>query len=115
MEESECDAEEGNDGQDSPCLSSQSERGSFRERGRVHRRDPVGYVRLHQAWLISPRHSRQPASDAAAPAFYNGVRWENVSTWAPDGTTTARTSPLARRIGISTLFSSLAVQPLSKP
>src|SRR2546429_6242915 len=74
MEESECDAEEGNDGQDSPCLSSQSERGSFRERGRVHRRDPVGYLRLHQAWLISPRHSRQPASDAAAPALSNGVR-----------------------------------------
>src|SRR2546427_8768039 len=85
----------------------------LREWNQAHGRP--GFFRLGQrANAIIARQITHPRSEAPAPALKSGVSYRNVMAWTPAGTTTARTSALARMIGSSRLFSSFEVQPLSK-
>src|SRR6266508_3994806 len=59
-----------------------------------------------RGWLVfqrldtsKSRESKAPPSESAIPTRRNGVSYRNVTTCVPDGTTTARTSALARRMG----------------
>src|SRR5688572_4431425 len=65
--------------------------------------DTHGVLKLlrvpQRARAMRPRQISIPVRDPAAPAYSSGVSYRNVTVWSPAGTTTARTSALARMMG----------------